>query len=229
MKGERFKATILAGHKGSAFEVPFDPAVRWNSELRPVRKGRRGHPVEGTIDGIPFRSVAVPRMKRFFVLVTDEMREATGAAVGDEVKVVLRPAQAAVNTTARKPLSPARSAAAIERVRRICLALPDASEKISHGEPTWFAAGRVFAMLDNHHHAADRLAVWCPAPDGAQRDLVGSDASNFFIPPYVGKGGWIGVRIDGTLGWPAIAAMIHEAHRLTVAKGGKRRKRPAAG
>src|SRR5919106_3260547 len=73
-------------------------------------------------------------------------------------------------------------------LRAICLALPEANEKLSHGEPTWFAGkGKVFAMLDDHHHGAPHLSVWLPQPLGAQEALVESDPKRYFRPPYVGS------------------------------------------
>src|SRR5437762_1123972 len=105
----------------------------------------------------------------------------------------------------------------IGRLRRICMALPDANEKLSHGEPTWFAGkGKVFAMLDNHHHGATHLAVWLPQPFGAQEALIGSDPERFFRPPYVGVSGWVGVVLDTGPDWDAVAALAREAY-LTVA------------
>ena len=97
------------------------------------------------------------------------------------------------------------------------MALPDANEKLSHGEPTWFAGkGKVFAMLDNHHHGATHLAVWLPQPFGAQEALIGSDPERFFRPPYVGVSGWVGVVLDTGPDWDAVAALVGEAY-LTVA------------
>src|SRR5262245_16882498 len=98
----------------------------------------------------------------------------------------------------RKTQKPARrrspAEAAVARVRKICLAYPEAREKLSHGEPTWFAgAGKVFAMLDAYHHGAAHLSVWVPAPLGAQEALIESDPERFFRPPYVGVNGWVGV------------------------------------
>ena len=105
----------------------------------------------------------------------------------------------------------------IRRLRRICMALPDANEKLSHGEPTWFAGkGKVFAMLDDHHHGATHLAVWLPQPFGAQEALIGSDPERFFRPPYVGVSGWVGVVLDTGPDWDAVAALVREAY-LTVA------------
>ena len=110
-----------------------------------------------------------------------------------------------------------RSAASerlIERARRICLALPDANEKVSHGEPTWFAgAGKVFAMVDDHHHGAPHLSLWLPAPPGAQQALVASDPARYFRPPYVGHRGWVGVVLDDGPDWRVVAALVEDAYR----------------
>lgn len=101
----------------------------------------------------------------------------------------------------------------LERLRKICLALPEANERLSHGEPTWFAGkGKVFAMLDNHHHGADHLSVWLPQPLGAQAALIDADPARFFRPPYVGVNGWVGVVLDTDPDWTMIAAMIRDAY-----------------
>ena len=85
----------------------------------------------------------------------------------------------------------------IERLRKICMSFPGVSEKLSHGEPTWFAK-KVFVMVSDHHHD-DRVGFWCPAPPGAQEAFVGSDPERFFVPPYVGGKGWLGVRLVSPL------------------------------
>ena len=101
----------------------------------------------------------------------------------------------------------------LDRLRKICLALPEATEKLSHGEPTWFAGkGKVFAMLDNHHHGASHLAVWLPQPLGAQEALVDADPERFFRPPYVGPSGWVGVVLDTKPDWNMVAEMVREAY-----------------
>jgi hypothetical protein len=102
--------------------------------------------------------------------------------------------------------------AAIARLRRICLALPDATEKIAWGEPTW-RAGKIFAQLDTHHHGAAHVAVWLPARPGVQEDLVAEDPAHYFRPPYVGVKGWIGVRIDNKPDWTAVASLVADAYR----------------
>lgn len=106
----------------------------------------------------------------------------------------------------------------IERVRKICLALPDATEKLSHGEPTWFAGGRVFATLSNNHHNDGNVAVVCNAPEGAQKALIEAEPEHIYYPPYVGGGGWIGVRLDTGLDWKMIAALIEQAHAVTTSR-----------
>ena len=120
--------------------------------------------------------------------------------------------------------SPARvrsasSARLVDRLRRICLALPEADEKVSHGEPTWFAGtGKVFAMLDDHHHGSPHLSVWLPAPAGVQEALVGSDPDRYFRPPYVGPRGWIGVVLDTRPDWRVVAGLVEEAYRQVASR-----------
>src|SRR4051812_21545424 len=84
-------------------------------------------------------------------------------------------------------------------VRKICLGLPDIEEKVAWGEPTWRVHGKLFAMFSNNHHGDGRIAVWCNAPPGAQQDLVAADPKHFFVPPYVGVGGWIGINLNTKL------------------------------
>lgn len=107
---------------------------------------------------------------------------------------------------------------ALERLRALCLALPEATERLSHGEPTWFVRGKkTFATYANHHHN-DILAFWCAAPDGAQEILVGTDPEGFFVPPYVGHRGWIGVRLDVPIDWDQIADLVVDAYRTVAPK-----------
>ena len=101
--------------------------------------------------------------------------------------------------------------ATFERVRQICLALPDVTEKVSHGEAAWFVKGRQFATTSDHHHD-DRLALWCAAPEGAQEMLVQADPERFFRPPYVGHRGWLGVYLDVEVDWTELEAIIRRAH-----------------
>lgn len=105
----------------------------------------------------------------------------------------------------------------VARLRAICLALPEANEKISHGEPTWRAGkGKVFATLDDHHHGAGHLSVWLSAGLGAQEALIDSDPKRFFRPPYVGHRGWVGVVLDTSPDWKMVAWLVEEAYRLVA-------------
>lgn len=83
----------------------------------------------------------------------------------------------------------------IERVRRICLSLPETFEKISHGEPTFFVKKKVFAMCSNNHHNDGHIAVVVPAAIGVQEALIESSPQTFYRPPYVGGSGWVGIEI----------------------------------
>lgn len=99
----------------------------------------------------------------------------------------------------------------LPRLRALCLALPEVTEKVSHGEPTWFVR-KTFVMYAHHHHD-DRLAFWCAAPSGAQEELVAADPERFFRPPYVGGRGWLGVRLDRDPDWDEIAEIVRDAYR----------------
>ena len=83
----------------------------------------------------------------------------------------------------------------IDRVRRLCLALPETSERLSHGEPIWYVHKRCFVMFANNHHNDGHIAVWVPVPDGAQAGLIAKDARRYFRPPYVGVKGWVGIDL----------------------------------
>lgn len=100
-----------------------------------------------------------------------------------------------------------------ESLRKICMALPEANERLSHGEPTWFAGkGKVFAMRDGHHHDSAHLSVWLPQPLGAQDTLIEADPERFFRPPYVGVNGWVGVVLDTKPDWDMVAALVRDAY-----------------
>ena len=89
-------------------------------------------------------------------------------------------------------------------LREICLSLPEVTEKLSHGSPSWFVR-RMFVSYAEHHHGHPHVAFWCAAPPGVQEELVAEDPARFFRPAYVGHRGWLGVVLDGT-GSPGGAA-----------------------
>ncbi len=101
----------------------------------------------------------------------------------------------------------------IGRLRAICMSFPAANERLSHGEPCWFAGkGKVFAMLDNHHHGAEHLSVWLPQPPGVQEALVLADSKLYFRPPYVGPSGWVGIVLDTKPNWKQLSVLVREAY-----------------
>ena len=105
----------------------------------------------------------------------------------------------------------------LARVRKIALALPNTSERPSHGEPCFFVNQKhTFVMCADDHHGDGRIALWLAAEHGAQEILVAADPVRFFRPPYVGTRGWIGVRIDMKPDWKHITSLIDEAYRVVA-------------
>lgn len=100
-----------------------------------------------------------------------------------------------------------------DRLREICLALPEAVEKETWGDPTYRVRDRIFAM---EKHGDGRISLWCKAPPGSQAVLVGADPARFFVPPYVGHKGWVGVRLDRGPDWAEIAAIVRRSYRLVA-------------
>jgi hypothetical protein len=106
----------------------------------------------------------------------------------------------------------------LARLRRICLGLPEVSERPSHGEPAWFVRGkRLFVTFADHHHD-DRVAFWCAAPAGAQAAFVATRPGRFFRPPYVGHRGWLGVVLDDDVDWSEVTDIVTEAYRAVAPK-----------
>jgi hypothetical protein len=102
--------------------------------------------------------------------------------------------------------------AVLGRLREICLSLPETSERLSHGAPSFFVRGKTcFLMLLDDHHGDGRFAIWCAAPAGDQQLLVDADAEKFFVPPYVGHRGWLGVRLDRDFDWDELRGIVEDA------------------
>jgi hypothetical protein len=107
----------------------------------------------------------------------------------------------------------------LEQFRGICLELPEASERLSHGAPTFFVRGKkAFLMILDNHHGDGRFAIWCAAPDGLQKMLVDAEPERFFVPPYVGHRGWLGVRLDRGLDWEELRAIAEDAYAEVAPK-----------
>ena len=101
----------------------------------------------------------------------------------------------------------------LKRLRELCLALPETTERPSHGAPTFFVRDkRPFVMVLTNHHGDGRFAIWCAAPEGVQQLLTDADPEKFFVPPYVGHRGWLGVRLDRGLDWNELAGIAEDAY-----------------
>jgi len=104
-----------------------------------------------------------------------------------------------------------------ERVRQICLAMPEATERLSHGEPTFFVGKKVFAMMSSDHHDDGRLGVVIPLEEGLQEGLLEADPTKYYKPPYVGVRGWIGIHLTRASD-AMLKRHIREAWRLVAPK-----------
>ncbi len=108
---------------------------------------------------------------------------------------------------------------ALDRVREACLAMPEATERLSHGAPTFFVRDKkTFVTFVGDHHGHAGVALWCAAPSGAQEEMIAENPARFFRPPYVGHRGWLGVRVDGRPDWSEVRAVIEEAYRTVAPK-----------
>jgi predicted DNA-binding protein (MmcQ/YjbR family) len=99
-----------------------------------------------------------------------------------------------------------------QAVRDACLWLPEAEEFLSHGSPNFRVAGRTFATYVVNHHGDGRVALWLNAPPGSQELHVGEQPKHFFIPPYVGPRGWLGMNLDGGIAWKRVISLVREAY-----------------
>src|ERR671936_120337 len=110
-------------------------------------------------------------------------------------------------------VDPAKRDRVLTKLRDICLALPETSERLSHGAPAFFVREkRAFVMAMTNHHGDGRFALWCAAPEGMQRLVVEADPERFFVPPYVGHRGWLGMRLDRALDWDELAGIAEDAY-----------------
>jgi len=113
----------------------------------------------------------------------------------------------------RAMVDPGERERTLQRLREICLGLPETSERLSHGAPTFFVRGKkAFLMVLTNHHGDGRFAIWCAAAAGLQEMLVEADPERFFRPPYVGHRGWLGVRLDRGLNWDELAGIAEDAY-----------------
>ena len=109
--------------------------------------------------------------------------------------------------------------AALASIRKLCMAFPETVERLSHGAPTFFAGGKkTFVMFMDDHHGDGRVAIWCAAPPGVQATLVDEEPDRFFVPPYVGTRGWVGVRLDRDVDWDEVGGIVDDGFRQVATK-----------
>ena len=108
----------------------------------------------------------------------------------------------------------------LTRLRKLCLALPETHEVEAWGEPTFRVRNRMFATYAaaGNHHGAGRPAVWCKAGPGNQQLMVSAHPARFFVPPYVGPSGWVGVYLDADVNWSELAGLLEDSWRLVAPK-----------
>jgi hypothetical protein len=104
----------------------------------------------------------------------------------------------------------------LAKLRAFALAMPGAAEALNHGRPCFTVRDKTFVMFMDNHHRDGRVAIWCKAPPGAQAVIVEADPERYFVPPYVGKSGWVGARLDRTPEWAAIKALVAESYAMTA-------------
>jgi hypothetical protein len=108
---------------------------------------------------------------------------------------------------------------ALTAVRKICLSLPEVSERLSHGSPAWFVREKkTVAMFVDDHHGDGILGIWCPALPGVQEEMVALEPERFFRPPYVGPSGWLGVRLDRDVDWEEVRGILTDSYRKVAPK-----------
>jgi hypothetical protein len=106
-----------------------------------------------------------------------------------------------------------------DRVRALCLTHSGVYEKAGWGAPTFrIDRGKMFLMFANNHHGDGRTAIWCMATADGREVLLSMDPERFFIPPYVGPSGWVGVRLEGRVPWSILTEVIAEGARLAAPK-----------
>jgi hypothetical protein len=106
----------------------------------------------------------------------------------------------------------------LARLRRIIGAWPETAERLSHGAPTWWGGKKTFATFHDNHHGDGRVALWCKASFEQQAELVEADPEVFFVPPYVGPSGWVGIRLDREVDWDMVAGLLEEGYRQVAPK-----------
>jgi hypothetical protein len=104
------------------------------------------------------------------------------------------------------------------KLRKIIAAWPETDERLSHGSPTFWGGKKTFASFAENHHGDGRVAIWCKASFDAQSELVENDPKIFYVPPYVGVSGWVGIRVDRDVDWGMIESVLEQGYRMVAPK-----------
>jgi len=103
-------------------------------------------------------------------------------------------------------------------MRKIIAAWPETDERLSHGAPTFWGGKKTFASFTDNHHGDGRVAIWCKSSFEAQSDLVEAAPEIFFVPPYLGPSGWVGIRVDVEVDWEMVASLLEQGYRMVAPK-----------
>jgi len=106
----------------------------------------------------------------------------------------------------------------LERIRKIIAAWPETDERVSHGAPTFWGGKKTFASFQNDHHGDGRIAAWIKSDADTQEGLVEANPDVFFVPPYVGPSGWLGVRLEGDVDWGLVEGLLEDGYRMVAPK-----------
>jgi hypothetical protein len=110
-------------------------------------------------------------------------------------------------------------AQALSKVRSLCMDLPEVTERLSHGSPTWFIRDKkTFATCHENHHGDGIFGIWAAAHPGAQEALIASNPNRYYRPAYVGHRGWIGMRLEGAVDWDEVEGILEDAYRAVAPK-----------
>ena len=118
-----------------------------------------------------------------------------------------------------RPATKCQHDAALKRLRAVCLAFPEVSERFSHSAPSFFIREKkTLCMFVDDHHGDGILGIWCPAFPGVQEEMVAAEPDRFFRPPYVGPSGWLGVRLDRDVDWEEVRLILTDSYRKVAPK-----------
>lgn len=192
------------------------------TSLGSAAKRSTGHPVEGssgTLWPVPApRFPARPGLGRTSPTASHPARRSASTSLSRLGPIPAgRQGHDLADSLVRVKAEPANDP--LDSVRAMCMGLPEVSERQSHGEPAWFVRDKKMFLTYADHHHDDRLAFWCAAPEGAQHTLTVADPDRYFVPPYVGARGWVGVYLDALpIDWAAIQEIIEDAYRAVAPK-----------